>query len=122
MSADGDGRQAISTILQAALRDRYWSYAELAKRAGVAVGTVGNHVNGNNLAEPATLSKYALALGLPVNELLVRAGHAERPVGDKPLELVAMVEKLERVYGGLSRGQQLMLSRFIQGLEPFDGE
>ncbi len=115
----GDSQDTITGILTRALEERNWSYRELAERAGLSTATVGTHVLGQKVPGPASLRKYARALGLPANRLLIIAGHAEPSRDSRPLELDALHERLDEVWGELSRESQINLSRYILGLESY---
>ncbi len=115
-------KEEVAALLLGALEKRNWSYRDLASAAGIGPATVGTHISGRSLPSPATLHKYARALGLPAGHLLVIAGHASPSRTDRPLELVALLERLDELWDQLSPETRLMVSRFIQSIEPLKRE
>lgn len=56
------------------LKKRNWSQSELARRAGVAHGTISNLINGNKGVGESTLNAIANAFHIPAVEVFRQAG------------------------------------------------
>ena len=68
------------------LRDRGSSQLALAKRAGIPHTTLSALSNHGNIPRPSTLKKLATAMGVPLGELLVRAGHLTQEEYETPIQ------------------------------------
>lgn len=64
----------LSSRILKALDERGWSQAELARRAGVAHGTISNLINGNKGVGESTLNAIANAFHIPAVEVFRQAG------------------------------------------------
>ncbi len=78
------------TFIRQWLSDRQLSALALAQRAGIPHTTLSALFNHGNVPRPATLKKLATAMGVPVGQLLVLAGHItpeeyETPIKDTDL-------------------------------------
>lgn len=62
------------TWLLTELKKRNWSQSELARRAGVAHGTISNLINGNKGVGESTLNAIANAFHIPAVEVFRQAG------------------------------------------------
>ena len=58
----------------------------LAQRAGIPHTTLSALFNHGNVLRPATLRKLATAMGVPLGELLVLAGHLTRDELENPIK------------------------------------
>ena len=67
------------------LRDRGSSQLALAQRAGIPHTILSALFNHGNVPRPSTLKKLAAAMGVPVGELLVHAGHITQEEYDTPI-------------------------------------
>lgn len=90
--------QTIAALLREALEQRNWSYSDLSKRSGVPVATISTHVTGEYVPRPPALRKYANALGLPEQYLMVLAGHATQSPTAPPPDLQAIYDLLGGVW------------------------
>ena len=91
---------ALTRFIRAWIADRKLSALALAQRAGVPHTTLSALFNHGNVPRPVTLKKLATAMGVPVGQLLVLAGHLteqeyEQPVGDTDLARLYEVGDLD---------------------------
>ena len=91
---------ALTKFIRAWIADRKLSALGLAKRAGIPHTTLSALFNHGNVPRPVTLKKLATAMGMPVGQLLVLAGHItqqeyEQPVGDIDLARLYEVGDLD---------------------------
>ena len=82
--ASTDSKQLVAFIKRW-LRDRSSSQLALAQRAGIPHTTLSALFNHGNVPRPSTLKKLAGAMGVPVGELLVHAGHITQEEYDTPI-------------------------------------
>ena len=66
--------QRFSDWLTEVLEEKGWSYADLARKAGVTRGAIGNLVRGQRQPGPAILQAIAGALNLPPDNVYRAAG------------------------------------------------
>jgi transcriptional regulator with XRE-family HTH domain len=109
-----EAKKRVAQVLTKALDDRGWSYRELAEAAGVSPASVGFHVTGRYLAKPETLRKYARALDLSEDYLLVIAGHRTERRKDRPPELQAVVDLLDEDWEHYSEDRRALLRDLIR--------
>lgn len=90
------------TYINALMRSKGWSQADLAAAVDVAPSTVSNWLNNDDpvIPKPATLNKLADKLGVTRREMLEHAGFE---IEDSPTpeartgRIAALVEKMPRV-------------------------
>ncbi|MEX2430675.1 MAG: helix-turn-helix transcriptional regulator, partial [Dehalococcoidia bacterium] len=68
------------------LRDHGSSQLALAQKAGIPHTTVGALLNHGVVPRPSTLKKIAGAMGVPVGQLLVLAGHITSEEYESPIK------------------------------------
>ncbi len=112
----------ITAILTAALDERHWSYRDLAERAGLSPATVGFHVLGQKNPEPTSIRKYARALGLPEQYLLIAAGHATQSRMDTPPDLQAVFDLLRGVWRSMTPTERQMIWAMARTLADQKGD
>ena len=82
--------QKLAAFIREWLDSHKTSALSLAQRAGIPHTTLSALFNHNNVPRPVTLKKIASAMGVPLAQLLVLAGHLteeeyENPVGETDL-------------------------------------
>ena len=82
--ASTDSKQLVAFIKRW-LGERSSSQLALAQRAGIPHTTLSALFNHGNVPRPSTLKKLAGAMGVPVGELLVHAGHITQEEYDTPI-------------------------------------
>ncbi len=87
--AVADSRQ-LAAFIREWLDSHKMSALSLAQRAGIPHTTLSALFNHNNVPRPVTLKKIATAMGVPLAQLLVLAGHLseeeyEHPIGGTDL-------------------------------------
>ena len=75
MMERNDNANALSAYVAKWLSDHSMAQLRLARQAGVPHATINGLVNHGFIPRPSTLRKLANAMGLPVGQLLVLAGH-----------------------------------------------
>ena len=90
----------LSSFIREWLDGRKLSALALAQRAGIPHTTLSALFNHDNVPRPATLKKLAAAMGVPIGQLLVLAGHLteqeyEQPIGDTDLARLYEVGDLD---------------------------
>jgi len=68
------GRRMFATWLQARLRERHMTQAELARQLNVQPATVNRWLREHRQPDPRSVEELALVFGLPVDEVMVIAG------------------------------------------------
>ena len=109
-----DSRQLASFIRQW-LTARKLSALGLAQRAGIPHTTLSALFNHGNLPRPVTLKKLATAMGVPVAQLLVLAGHLSREEYESPIGQTDLARLYE--VGDLTREeweQVLDFARYVR--------
>jgi transcriptional regulator with XRE-family HTH domain len=109
------GSQKLGAFIRLWLDDRKLSQLALAQRAGIPHTTLSALFNHGNIPRPVTLKKLATAMGVPVGELMVRAGHLSEEEFKNPVD----PKELARLYevGDLSPeewGQVLDFARYVR--------
>ncbi|RYD85119.1 MAG: XRE family transcriptional regulator, partial [Verrucomicrobiaceae bacterium] len=74
-------RHLDTAYLRAALTERGWQQAELAQAVGVSDAAVSQWLGGEHLPRPGMLLKIAMAIGAPVDRLLI----SDPVASDQPL-------------------------------------
>ncbi|MEX2598816.1 MAG: helix-turn-helix transcriptional regulator [Dehalococcoidia bacterium] len=87
--------QELAEFLKKWLRGHDMSQLALAQRAGIPHTTIGALLNSGVVPRPTTLKKMGNAMGVPVGQLMVLAGHItpeeyETPV--QPTDLARLYE------------------------------
>ena len=77
--------KALVAFIKRWLGDRSSSQLALAQRAGIPHTTLSALFNHGNVPRPSTLKKLAGAMGVPVGELLVHAGHITQEEYETPI-------------------------------------
>lgn len=68
------GRRMFATWLQARLRERHMTQAELARQLNVQPATVNRWLREHRQPDPRSVEELAMVFGLPVDEVMVIAG------------------------------------------------
>ena len=89
-----DSRQLASFIRQW-LDGRGLSQLALAQRAGIPHTTLSALFNHGNVPRPVTLKKLAGAMGVPVAELMVHAGHLSKDEFENPIDQAELARLYE---------------------------
>ena len=109
---------ATSDSLQLASFIRQWidehhsSALALAQRAGITHTTLSALFNHGNVPRPSTLRKLAGAMGLPVSELLFRAGHLSRDEIENPVRATDLARLYE--FGDLTEEELSEVKEFAR--------
>ena len=89
------------------------SLPELARRSGVSASHLSRVETGwRSTPAPRTVQRLALALGIPVEEMLRKAGHI--PAGTSVAEGDALADVLLRSARGLNRTQMLDILEYME--------
>jgi transcriptional regulator with XRE-family HTH domain len=97
-----ESRQLASFISQW-LEGHRSSALKLAQRGGIPHTTLSALFNHGNIPRPVTLKKLATAMGVPLSELLVRAGHLSREDLETPIRPTDLARLYE--FGDLSEAE-----------------
>jgi transcriptional regulator with XRE-family HTH domain len=91
---------AFGVWLERQLRSRELTQSEFARRTEVRQGMVSNWITGKRIPDPGSCDRIADALGLPIDEVLIQAGHRPR-LGEgwegEEGELMTLFRKLSKV-------------------------
>ncbi len=117
MANQVEQKETISEVIRRELQRRHWSYRVLAEAAGISPAAVGQHVLGRSIPEPSTLKRYAEALGLPFQYLMVIAGHQEPPKENRPADLQIAIETLDSIWSDLPPEVRKLVTNFISELK-----
>lgn len=107
---------ALAGFIQGWLRDHGLSQLALAQRAGIPHSTISVLFSRHIVPRPPTLRRLAEAMGVPVGQLLVLAGHLSQSEYEEPIGKA----ELARLYdvGDLTEdewGQVLDFARYVRG-------
>lgn len=85
MSSPGtEPRDRLATWLQGMLRARSWHQSDLANRMQVNRSMVSKWARGERIPDPPHCRSIAEAFAVPLNEVLVLAGHVPVSLRDEP--------------------------------------
>jgi transcriptional regulator with XRE-family HTH domain len=102
--------------LKAQLRRRDWTQADFARRSGMTTTSVSDWINNKKVPDPASCDRIADALFLPLDDVLVAAGH--KPTEDANAEARRLATRAVRdmVMLGLERIDAVNRAQLIDEL------
>ena len=79
------------------LAEHGMTQTELAERVGVSQTQISSYLRGKRRPSPETCVRLAEALAVPVDEVLILAGHRPPLAADGDMELKELVEILRQI-------------------------
>lgn len=112
---------ALGEYLLKQLSGRGWSPADLARAADVRQSTVSRNLSGDRHPSPETLRRYATALEVSEDYLMVLGGYRTERRRDRSPELQAVVDALDEEWDSYSEERRDLLRQLVRRRQRLGG-